>query len=200
MPPQLILTNWDLGITSLDPHTGKLNWENRNVFGAREERAIGSPITGGGLVVGTRGFTARPRNLVVVDPMKAKNHTIEPLYKHTDSWVAHIPTPLILGDKLYSWCDNGIVTCLELRTGKQLFQSRVEGASGNFFSSPVSDGKHIFNVTEYGSVVVIKAGVNGYQQVAVNNLGDDVMRSTPAIANGDLYIRTHHQLYCIKGK
>jgi len=50
--PELIFTNWHHGITGINPATGKVSWEN-DVFGKPDkERAIGSPIIAGELVIG----------------------------------------------------------------------------------------------------------------------------------------------------
>ena len=70
--PQLILTNWWLGITSLNPLSGKQNWEE-DVFGKpHSERAIASPITYKHLVYGTCGFTTKDKHLVAMDPDSAR--------------------------------------------------------------------------------------------------------------------------------
>ena len=194
---ELIFTNWELGVTSVDPRNGKVTWEVA-VFGEKEERAIGSPIVWNDLVFATCGFTARPRNLVAIQPASAsRTGKPEVIWRTTDQ-VPHIPTPIMVNDRLYLWHDDGIISCLNPRNGEVIFRSRLEGKHGTFFSSPVSDGKHIFNVSEYGNVVVIEAGTE-FKQVAVNEL-DEVCRSSPAIAGGDLFVRTYSHLYCIRGK
>ena len=108
------------------------------------------------------------------------------------------PSPIVVNDRLYLWGDDGIVSCRDPRDGEVIFRSRLEGKHGTFFSSPVSDGEHIFNVSEYGNVVVIEAG-EAFKQVAVNEL-DEVCRSSPAIAGGDLFVRMYEHLYCIRSQ
>src|SRR5207237_10814036 len=55
-PAELVFTNWDHGITAVDPRTGRVNWE-ANVFDRRHvETAIGSPAVAGDLVLGVCGW------------------------------------------------------------------------------------------------------------------------------------------------
>lgn len=196
-PPELIFTNWDLGVTSVDARTGKVNWEI-DVFGEKPERAIGSPIVWNDLVIATCGFAARPKTCAAVRPASAsKTGKVEVVWKSTSN-VPHVPSPIVIDDRLYLWSDDGIVSCLNSRNGEVIFRSRLEGKHGTFFSSPVSDGRHIFNISEYGNVVVIEAGTT-FKQVAVNEL-DEVCRATAAIAGGDMFVRTYEHLYCVRGK
>ena len=198
-PPELIFTNWDLGVTSVDARTGKVNWEI-GVFGEKPERAIGSPIVWNDLVIATCGFVGRPKTCAAIRPASAPgNKTGQPqVVWKTTSNVAHVPTPIVVDDRLYLWSDDGIISCLDPRNGEVVFRSRLEGKFGTFFSSPVSDGKHIFNVSEYGNVVVIEAGTT-FKQVAVNEL-DELCRASPAIGGGDLFVRIYSHLYCIRGQ
>ena len=193
--PQLILTNWSLGVSALDPRTGKLLWERQKVFGVREERAIGSPVADGDYVLGTCGFTASPKNLVAFKPAAARNGANEPAWKTVEQYVSHIPTPLVIGDRVYLWADNGVVSCLDLATGKSIWSQRLEALPGTYFASPISDGKTILGVSEYGNVVAIAAG-DSFKQLSQHNL-DELTRSTPALASGYLFIRTFEHLYCI---
>ena len=189
---QLILTNWWLGVTSLVPDTGKLNWE-KDVFGKpHSERAIASPITYGELVYGTCGFTTKDKHLVAMDPKSG-----EEVWR-TEKSVPHIPTPIIANDLLFMWGDGGILSCLDPLDGKSHWRVRVEDIQDTFYGSPVAAGNRIFCVSSFGKVAVIEAAKE-FKQLAVNAL-NELCRSTPAIANGNLYIRTFENLICIQGQ
>ena len=87
---ELIFTNWTHGISGIDPVTGKLEWEN-NVFNqTSKERAIGSPIVAGNLVIGTCGFVTKLKHVVALRP---KGDKMEEAWRIEKS-VPHIPTPL----------------------------------------------------------------------------------------------------------
>ncbi|MBG31096.1 MAG: hypothetical protein CMI31_14025 [Opitutae bacterium] len=194
---ELIFTNWWLGVTSVDPQKGKPLWE-LSVFGRpHAERAISSPIVAGDLVLSVCGFTTLDKHLVAIRPASAsKDGKAKEIWRLEDT-VPHIPTPLLTKDRLYLWADNGVVTCLRPKTGKVVWKARVEGVKDTFYGSPVCAGNTIFCVSAYGKVVAI-ADAEEFRQLAVNDL-DEICHSTPALANGNLYLRLFNRLVCIKG-
>ncbi len=108
--------------------------------------------------------------------------------------VPQLPSPVICAGKLFMISDSGIVTCLEPSTGEALHRGRLEGASGNYYSSPVvADGKMIFANTD-GEIAVTRWVNNELKVLSVNKLGESCY-ATPAISEGKLYIRTEKALY-----
>ena len=195
---ELIFTNWWLGFTSLEPQTGKQLWE-LSVFGRpHSERAISSPIVAGDLVLGVCGFTTLDKHLVAIRPASvSKTGKAEEVWR-LENTMPHIPTPLLTDNRLYLWADSGVITCIRPQDGKQVWKARVEGVRDTFFSSPVRAGNKIFCVSAHGDVVSI-ADSDQFQQLGITELGE-ICRSTPALANGDLYLRTAESLICIKGE
>ena len=195
---ELIFTNWWLGFTSLEPQTGKQLWE-LSVFGRpHSERAISSPIVAGDLVLGVCGFTTLDKHLVAIRPASvSKNGKAEEVWRLEET-MPHIPSPLLSGNRLYLWADNGVITCVRPKTGEKVWKARVEGVKDTFFGSPVLAGSTIFCVSAYGQVVAIADG-DEFKQLGVTDLGE-VCRSTPALSNGDIYLRTGERLICVKGK
>ena len=92
--------------------------------------------------------------------------------------------------------NSGILSCLDPITGKTHWRSRLEKVQDTFFGSPVAAGDVIYCISSYGKVVAIRAS-DKFEQLAVNDLEEEC-RSTPAIANGHLYIRTFGNLLCIQ--
>jgi outer membrane protein assembly factor BamB len=194
-PAELIFTNWRHGITGVDPKTGGTNWEAGVFDQASKERAIGSPIIDGELIVGTCGFVKNPKHLVVVRPGEgAKPKDVKELFR-VERNVPHIPTPLAYNGRLYLWADNGVVSCYEIKTGKQLWVQRI---GGNFFGSPVCVNGRLYCVNDKGTVVVI-AAADTFQLLAKNPL-NEACQSTPAVANGAMFVRTESHLVSIGGK
>ena len=194
---ELIFTNWWLGVTSVEPSQGKQLWE-LSVFGRpHAERAISSPIVAGDLVLSVCGFTTLDKHLVAIRPASAsKDGKAKEIWRLEDT-VPHIPTPLLTNNRLYLWADNGVITCLRPNSGELVWKARIEGVKDTFFGSPVCAGGVIFCVSAYGQVVAI-ADDEEFRQLAVNDL-DELCRSTPALANGNLYLRLFERLICIKG-
>jgi outer membrane protein assembly factor BamB len=106
----------------------------------------------------------------------------------------YMQTPLVLGDLLYCCKDNGVLTCLDARSGKEHYSQRIEGGVG-FTASPVSDGRHLYFTSEDGQVHVLQPGP-AYKHIATNPLGE-ISMATPALSNGVLFFRTQGHVIAI---
>ena len=187
---ELIFTNWTHGITGINPTNGKVVWENSVFNQSSKERAIGSPITAGDLVIGTCGFVTKLKHIVALRP---KGKLMEEAWRIEKS-VPHIPTPLLIGKNLFLWNDQGIVTCVEAKTGKIHWNERTV-RSGKFFSSPVAANGIIYCIDSNGKMIVMR-GDGKFEILAENNL-DQRCNATPAIANDRMYIRTYTHLIAV---
>ena len=98
------------------------------------------------------------------------------------------------GTYVYVVNDRGIVFCLEARTGKQIYgPQRLR--SGTYSASPVLADGRIYITSEDGVTSVVKAGP-AFQLLAENEV-DDYVLSSPAISDGQIFLRTTKFLYCI---
>ncbi|NOY00708.1 MAG: PQQ-binding-like beta-propeller repeat protein, partial [Verrucomicrobia bacterium] len=189
----LAFVNWQHGFTIIDPKDGSVVAE-KSVFNTKvNERAISSPLVYKDMIIGTCGFTANPKHCVA---MRLKGNELEEVWR-IERNVPHIPSPVVVGDKAYLWDDAGIVTCVEAATGKEVWKGRVPGVEGNCFGSPVSDGKNIFCSDESGNINVIAVG-GELKHLATNKLGE-LCRTTPAIGDGAMYVRTYKKLVAVEG-
>ena len=103
------------------------------------------------------------------------------------------PSPLIVGDEIYFVSDNGILTCLDARDGKEHWRERL---GGNFSASPAyADGK-IFFLSEEGKTTVIKPGSH-FEKLAENQLDGRTLASI-AIVDRSILIRSDTHLYRIE--
>jgi outer membrane protein assembly factor BamB len=110
----------------------------------------------------------------------------------------NVPSPLIYRGVLYTLKEGGIFTSFDVKTGAILKQARLQGAPGEYFSSPIAADGKIYTVSEEGKMTVIRAGAQ-WETITVNDLGDG-SKSTPAIAGGMIYVRTYGTLYCFGEK
>ena len=191
-PAELIFTNWQHGITAIDPNTGSTNWELSAFDTTSKERAIGSPVIAGDLVIGTCGFVTAQKHVVAVRPGDSgKADDVDEVFR-IERAVPHVPTALAHKGRLYLWSDKGIVTCVNWKNGQTIWQRRV---GGNFFGSPVCVNDRLYAIDDRGNVVVL-AAADKFQELARNPSGEP-SHSTPAIANGTMFIRTVSHLYSI---
>lgn len=190
--PQLICASGPLGISSLDLHTGTPNWHS----GAFPLRTVASPVAGGGLFIASCGQGGRYGVLqVAVDPHSRDEEGLAKVVWKREKMIPYVPTPIVYGEYLFDWTDEGIIACVDLKTGKDVWVKRL---GGKFTSSLVCiDGK-LYAVDEGGKVTVIEAGPE-FKELGTADLGDSSY-STPAVANGRLYLRTFSRLKCLQAK
>ncbi len=120
----------------------------------------------------------------------------------TDSATAHrwkidrgtpdVATPLIHDGLVYLATEKGTLTCLDAKTGEQVYSERVHADKHR--STPIIAGERIYLAGRDGRVHVIQTG-RQLNVLATNDLGEETTAS-PAVANGQLYLRTFSALYC----
>jgi len=98
---------------------------------------------------------------------------------------------LLIGGRLYMVTENGILSCVEAETGKEIDQGRLQGP---FFASPVCADGHLFFFNREGKGYVVDPEL---KLLATNQLSDGCMAS-PAVAGKALLVRTLTHLYCIE--
>lgn len=104
----------------------------------------------------------------------------------------YVPTPLLSRDYLHIIDDMGIYTCLNPLTGKSLKTIRK---GGNTYSSPVGTKDRIYLFDDTGLCTVIANGPN-FEVLAKNSI-EELVQSTPAIADNSLYVRSERYLWKI---
>jgi len=108
-------------------------------------------------------------------------------------------TPLVYNHRLFVLDgDKQMMTCLEPKTGQKLWQGNL-GVHEIFRGSPTgADGK-IYCISEAGTAVVLEAG-DEFKVVSTVAMGESPVRSSIAAAQGELFIRTAGNLYCIQNR
>ncbi len=108
--------------------------------------------------------------------------------------IPQLPSPLLVGNQLLMISDRGIVTSLNPKTGQEQYKSRLPGAAGNVYASPVATADKILFATTAGKVAVVATGEQ-LDVLAVNDLGEGIF-ATPAIVDDRIYLRTDNAIYC----
>ncbi|MSU49697.1 MAG: hypothetical protein EXS37_11535 [Opitutus sp.] len=187
--PQIVIVSWRLGATGVDLATGQQLWQ-LPLFAKRAERAVASPSTSGEYVIVNCAFTAGPKHVVMLKPGAQPNTMVEAW--RLEKSVPHLPSPILVGNRAFLWSDAGIVICAELTTGRVIYEERVPG---DFMGSPVCIGEKLFAVDRKGTVVAL-AAADQFAVLGSLPLGD-LCHSTPAVADGRMFIRTYEKLHCI---
>jgi outer membrane protein assembly factor BamB len=171
-----------------DPLTGKELWrlEERTSFSASTR-----PVAGHGLVYYTTGFNTG--QVLAVRPDGRGDVTETHVAWRSTRGAPKKPSLLLRDDLLFMVNDNGVVTCVEAKTGAEVWTGRL---GQTFSASPISAGGRIYFFGEDGKATVIEAG-RTFKVLAENTLDDGFM-ATPAIDGGALYVRTKSHLYRIE--
>jgi outer membrane protein assembly factor BamB len=119
-------------------------------------------------------------------------HIAWKMMKYTSDCV----TPLFYQHKLFVLDgDHQVMTCLDPQTGTQKWQGNL-GVHEIFRASPTgADGK-IYCLSESGTAVVLDAG-DELKILATIRMEEAPVRSSIAVAHGELFIRTAKNIYCV---
>ena len=105
------------------------------------------------------------------------------------------PSLLLVDDLLFMVDDGGVASCLEAKTGKEVWKERL---GGNYSTSPIYCGGKVYFLDQDGKATVIQAA-REYKVLAVNRLDDGFMAS-PAVSGNALFLRGKTSLYRIEDK
>ena len=113
-------------------------------------------------------------------------------------FLPNVPSPLLLDGVIYMVKDGGIFSAVDAGGGKALKVGRLGQALGKYFASPVSADGKIYLLDADGVATVVRAQ-RDWQILYQRDFGEGI-NSTPAIADGRIYIRSHEAVYCFDGR
>lgn len=191
--PQVI-TDASSEIRSYDLTSGKLLWE----CGGLTSNVIPSPVAGDGMVYSMSGF--RGNALLAIRLGRAGDITGSDAIAWThDKSTPYVPSPLLYGNKLYFFAgNNGMISCLDSKTGNALMDAERLEDLKNVYASPAGADGRVYLVGRNGVTLVLKD--SGKLEVLATNKLDESFDASPAIAGKDLFLRGHQYLYCIAEK
>jgi outer membrane protein assembly factor BamB len=171
-----------------DPASGKELWKVRPDVNSYSNTS--RPLFCFGMVLVNTGASMQ---IWAVRPDGHGNVTDSHVAWKLDKNVPFMPSPTIAGDLIYLVNDNGIISCVEAKTGKPVWKHRV---GGNFEASPIAAEGRVYFFSDDGPVTVIAAG-RKYKELAVNSL-DQGFLASPAVSGKTLFLRTKTHLYRIE--
>lgn len=174
-------------LTAFDAKTHAELWQFGTGQGPYNGEIISSPVYGDGMV-----FVQLWRETKIhAIRLQGNGKAPEPV------WASKKPGPvessvLYYRGLLYTLMDDGVLVCLDGKTGDEIYRERLGGASN---ASPLASDGHIYLSDNDGKTYVVKAG-NEFKVLETNQLGERISAS-PAIAGNELILRTDSQLFCI---
>ena len=178
-------------LCGLDPATGKLIWWCEGL----SDLAYASPIVGNGVIVAMSGYQGPAIGMKMPTATDIGDLTAtHRLWRH-EKTTQRVGSGVIVGEHVYIMNENGIVNCIDTKTGEQLWGRGERVGTGATWSAMVYADDKLWVCNMKGETVVLAAKPK-LEVIAVNPLRD-MIRASLAISDGQLFIRTYGHLYCI---
>jgi outer membrane protein assembly factor BamB len=173
-------------IQGFDPDTGERIW----TVSSPGEGVVPSVVVGEDLIFITSGFGDSA--IRVVRAGGKGNVTKTHIAWESPDDVPKIPSMLYVKPYLYLVTEAGVAKCFKAATGDVIWRQRL---GGRFSASPVwADGK-IYFLSEKGTTTVIQEG-SEFKVISKNEL-NETCKASPAVSQGNIFIRSEKNLYCI---
>jgi outer membrane protein assembly factor BamB len=187
---QMVLSG-SKSVASYDPATGKQHW----LIDGPTEQYVASLVHADGLFFLTTGFPEfhlmgiRPDGTGNITDSKhiAWHHKQRP-----EREAAYVPSPVAHAGHFFVVSDKGYLSCFEAKTGKRLWMEKL---GRRHSASIVTAEGRLYVPADEGDVYVVAAGPK-FELLATNSLDEEVYAS-PAVAQGQLFIRGVQHLFCI---
>ncbi|MEA3210300.1 MAG: hypothetical protein QOE70_3357 [Chthoniobacter sp.] len=176
-----------------DPATGRELWTCAGL----NPLVYASPLFADGIVVALGGFNG---SALAVRAGGTGDVTATHRLWQNPRTKQRIGSGVIHEGHLYILDDPGVAECIELQTGKVVWEQRLKGPgpSGTNWSSLVLAEGKCHGMTQGGDAFVFRASPH-FELLATNSLGEKT-NSSFAISDREIFIRTDRNLWCIAAK
>lgn len=189
-----VVTDASKKIRSYDLDSGKLLWECSGLTA----NVIPSPVADDNTVYAMSGF--RGNALLAIKLGHSGDVTgTDAIAWQRNKGTPYVPSPMLYGHHLYYFSNNnGMISCVDTKTGNVLIDTERLEDLKNVYASPVGASGRVYLVGRNGVTIVIKDS-DKLEVLATNKL-DESFDASPAIAGKNLFLRGHEYLYCIAEK
>jgi len=178
-------------LVAYDPTDGKIVWWCNGLTATRGDLTYSSPTIAGDVCVVVGGYVG-PILGVRMDGQGDVTETHRVLY-HAEQLSncasgIHVDGHVLFPDM------GGILWCIDTKSGAVKWKERI--VRGGSWGSIVRAADRLYMLGQSGATVVFAPRADKLEILATNDLGEQT-NSTPAVSNGELFLRTHEHLYCI---
>jgi outer membrane protein assembly factor BamB len=192
--PQVIVPAMNK-ITSYDLATGDVVWESAGLT----MNVIPTPVTDGTFAFLMSGFRGNSAKAIRLADAKGDITGTPAVAWSMDRDTPYVPSPLLYDGILYFLkTNNGLLTAVDAKTGTPHYQAARIDAIPNVFASPVGAAGRVYIPGREGTTVVLRHGPK-LEVLAVNELSDG-FDASPALVDGEIFLRGRKYLYCIADK
>ena len=190
-----MLLSWPKRLVAFEPKTGKELWS----CGGLNPLVYTSPLYDRtkNIVVAMGGYNGMA---LAVKAGGSGDVTESRRLWHHPKTKQRIGSGVIYGGHIYIHNDPGVAECWELETGRLVWEERLRGAaaSADSWSSIVLAGERLYVINKGGDTFVLRASPK-FEVLATNSIGEATLASL-APSDGELFIRTHKNLWCVGAK
>jgi outer membrane protein assembly factor BamB len=175
------------GIAGINPENGSRYW----VIDGPSEEFCSSPVYNeqcGMLFVSS---SWPERHLLAIRPDGTGNVTESHISWRTEDGAYYVPSPVCVDGYLLTTTTGGEVYCFDAAGGTVLWKEKL----GRQYSSPVTADGLVSMPNDEGVITVFKPGPV-YERISRNPIGEK-MNASPAISQGQIFIRGEKHLFCI---
>lgn len=186
-----VVMNGQNAARGYDLNTGKELWH----CGGQTERPCASAVSANGMAIVASGYRGAFVGAFDLTGRGNLASTDKLVWTHKEN-TPDVASPVLSGNRVYYYkARTGLLTCVDIRSGKELFAAaRVPGIKSTY-ASPVAAGGHLYLTDREGTIVVVR-DTDSLSVVATNEMGEGV-DATPAVADNELFIRGENHLFCI---
>ena len=178
-------------VHAYDIETGKSIWQATGLG----MNTIPQPVQSGDTVIVMSGY--RNPNLLAIKLGRTGDLTgTDAIAWTTTRGLWYTPSPVLHENKLYVLTDTAQLTCFNATTGEAHYQQMRFDKPYNIKASPVGANGKLYISTEEGDVAVVRMGEK-FEVLATNTLADQSFIAAPAVAGGDLFLRSRTHLFRI---
>lgn len=188
-----VILNGSTKVRSYDVKSGELLWE----CGGQATNPIPTPIIYNGTAICMTGYRGYAIYAVKLDARGDVTENEEAIAWSRTDVGPYIASATVVDNQLYvTKSRDGILYCLDARTGETIFgPERLPDSSTLYASLVAADGK-VYISDRDGTTVVLQAGPE-YQVLAVNQLAEGIDASF-ALVGSQIFVRTENHLYCLE--
>jgi outer membrane protein assembly factor BamB len=196
-----LLLNGPLGLWAYDPINGQERWHcPRSDADGQGQFGEPMPVSEGDMLFVYSGRPGPCQGLRLPGSGDvSKSHIV---WEGKRKGHRDVSSPVVVDGRLYVADNKGVLSCLDLHTGKELYNQRIGNGKNKSIGSPVvARGKMLFPLDD-GVTVVLEPGPV-CRIIGRNRLGNGDQLdfgASPAIADGKLFLRSQSYLYCIGTK
>lgn len=194
-----VLCGWPTRVAAYDPEQGELIWYVTGIGSERGDLMYTTPLVGDGVGVALGGFggPAMGFKLGGSGDMTAMNRLWHDTGRPRNP--QRIGSGILLGEVFYiANADNeASIECREVQTGRQRWEIK-RTSDGPHWASTLLIAGRLYATGRKGVTRVFAPSPDQYEELALNDLGEQI-HATPAVSDGELFIRTWERLYCVAG-